>query len=231
MGAALLETLLARGEPVTLVTRDSSKAAPWRAKGAQVGPWRVVEPAGLGAHGAVYRALRVGQEHVPPVALKLALFPGDVRFAREVGMLSRSHHPHIPRLFDSGEWEHPNGTRHPFIAMEWITNGAEDVLGRADARTAGWLASHGLSLLRISMGIVFLWFGALKFLPGVSPAQELATRTISVLTFGHMPPSVSLVVLAAWEFLIGIGLIFGLFMRATLLVMLVQIMGTVTPPL
>jgi serine/threonine protein kinase len=79
-----------------------------------------VEPAGRGAHGAVYRALRVGQEHAPPVALKLALFPGDVRFAREVEMLSRSHHPHIPRLIDHGEWEHPSGTRHPYLAMEWI---------------------------------------------------------------------------------------------------------------
>jgi uncharacterized membrane protein YphA (DoxX/SURF4 family) len=110
-----------------------------------------------------------------------------------------------------------------------FTKGVEDVLDRVDARVAGWLANHGLTLLRISLGIVFLWFGALKFLPGVSPAQELATRTISILTFGHMPPSVALVVLATWECLIGIGLIFGLFMRATLLVMLAQMMGTVTP--
>jgi len=80
--------------------------------GTQVGPWRVLEPAGLGAHGAVYRAVRV--------ALKLALFPGDQRFAREVGMLSRSHHPHLPRMIDHGEWEHLSGTRHPYIAMEWI---------------------------------------------------------------------------------------------------------------
>jgi serine/threonine protein kinase len=88
--------------------------------GTRVGPWRVVDPAGRGAHGTVYRALRVGQEHAPPVALKLALFPGDVRFTREVELLSRSHHPHIPHLFDHGEWEHPSGTRHPYIAMEWI---------------------------------------------------------------------------------------------------------------
>lgn len=86
-----------------------------------------------------------------------------------------------------------------------FTKGVEDVLDRVDARVAGWLARHGLTLLRISLGIVFLWFGALKFLPGVSPAQELATRTISVLTLGHIPPSVSLGVLATWECLIGIG--------------------------
>jgi hypothetical protein len=88
--------------------------------GTQVGPWRVVEPAGRGAHGAVYRAVRVGQEDAPPVALKLALFPGDLRFTREVELLSRSHHPHIPHLIDHGEWEHPRGTRRPYIAMEWI---------------------------------------------------------------------------------------------------------------
>jgi len=110
-----------------------------------------------------------------------------------------------------------------------FTKGLEDVFDRVDSRVAGWLANHGLSLLRISLGIVFLWFGALKYLPGGSPAQELATRTISVLTFGHIPPSVSLVVLATWECLIGIGLIFGLFMRTTLVVMLVQMMGTVSP--
>jgi serine/threonine protein kinase len=88
--------------------------------GAQVGPWRVVEPAGRGAHGAVYRAVRVGQEQAPPVALKLALFPGDLRFAREVGLLSRSHHPHIPQLIDHGEWKPPSGTLHPYLVMEWI---------------------------------------------------------------------------------------------------------------
>jgi eukaryotic-like serine/threonine-protein kinase len=37
--------------------------------GTQVGPWRVVDWAGRGVHGAVYRAVRIGQEHLPPVAL------------------------------------------------------------------------------------------------------------------------------------------------------------------
>jgi serine/threonine protein kinase len=88
--------------------------------GTQVGPWRVVDRAGRGVHGAVYRAVRVGQEYAPPVALKLALFPRDPRFVREVVLLSRQLHPHIPRLIDHGEWEHPGGTLHPYIAMEWV---------------------------------------------------------------------------------------------------------------
>lgn len=100
---------------------------------------------------------------------------------------------------------------------------------RFDARVASYLARYGIDLLRLSLGIVFFWFGVLKFFPGMSPAQELAARTIQVLTFGLMPSSVALPILAAWECLIGIGLIFGLYMRATLLLLVLQMMGTVTP--
>ena len=98
-----------------------------------------------------------------------------------------------------------------------------------DRRITGWMAKNGITLLRISLGIVFFWFGVLKFVPGLSPADELATRTISTLTFGSVSPQVSRPVLAAWECLIGLGLITGLFMRATLLLLFVQMMGTITP--
>lgn len=91
------------------------------------------------------------------------------------------------------------------------------------------MARHGLPLLRISVGIVFLWFGALKFFPGLSPAQDLALRTIDILTFGLVPARVAIIVLAAWECLIGVGLIFGIFLRATLLLLFVQMLGTMTP--
>ncbi|MBI1277429.1 MAG: DoxX family membrane protein [Anaerolineaceae bacterium] len=91
------------------------------------------------------------------------------------------------------------------------------------------MAKNGVTLLRISVGIVFLWFGVLKFIPGLSPADELATRTISVLTLGIVPPDISRPVLAAWECLIGLGLLSGRFLRATLLLLFVQMMGTVTP--
>ncbi|HJQ21350.1 MAG TPA: DoxX family protein [Gemmatimonadaceae bacterium] len=98
-----------------------------------------------------------------------------------------------------------------------------------DATITRWMADHGLTLLRISLGVVFFWFGILKFFPGLSPAQDLATRTISTLTFGAVPPRVALVVLATWESLIGLGLIFGVAMRLTLLLLFVQMLGTVMP--
>jgi uncharacterized membrane protein YkgB len=49
------------------------------------------------------------------------------------------------------------------------------------------MARHGITLLRVSLGVVFLWFGVLKFFPGLSPAQSLAARTIHTLTFGMVP--------------------------------------------
>jgi uncharacterized membrane protein YphA (DoxX/SURF4 family) len=98
-----------------------------------------------------------------------------------------------------------------------------------DARITRWMARHGVTLLRISLGIVFLWFGALKFFPGMSPAQDLAARTIEVLSFGVVKPAVSVPLLAAWECLIGIGLLAGRFLRATLLLLAAQMLGTLTP--
>jgi uncharacterized membrane protein YphA (DoxX/SURF4 family) len=100
---------------------------------------------------------------------------------------------------------------------------------RIDRRVTTWMADHGLTLLRIALGVVFLWFGALKFFPGLSPAEQLAGRTIETLTGGLVPAEVALPVLAAWEVAIGIGLLVGRWMRVVLLLLFVQMLGTVTP--
>jgi uncharacterized membrane protein YphA (DoxX/SURF4 family) len=98
-----------------------------------------------------------------------------------------------------------------------------------DRRLTTMLAAHGLTVLRIALGIVFLWFGALKLFPGASPAEQLAGRTIETLTGGFVPASVALPVLAIWEVVIGVGLLVGRWMRLTLLLLVVQMAGTVTP--
>jgi uncharacterized membrane protein YkgB len=79
------------------------------------------------------------------------------------------------------------------------------------------------------MGIIFFWFGMLKFFEGLSPAEALATRTIELLTFGLVGPDVVRFGLAAWEVLIGIGLMFRIRLRETLLLMFLQMLGTMTP--
>lgn len=106
---------------------------------------------------------------------------------------------------------------------------ARSLFNRVDVMLTEWMARWGVLLLRVSVGVVFLWFGALKFFPAASPAEDLAARTIETLTFGLIQPSLSLPVLAAWEVAIGLGLISGLFMRVTILLLLVQMLGTITP--
>ena len=100
---------------------------------------------------------------------------------------------------------------------------------RLDRRITRWMADHGLTLLRLALGVVFFWFGVLKFFPGASPAEALAGRTIEVLTFGAIPEDVALRIVAVWEVAIGIGLFVGRWMRAVLLLLFVQMLGTITP--
>jgi uncharacterized membrane protein YphA (DoxX/SURF4 family) len=111
------------------------------------------------------------------------------------------------------------------IPMGWWRS----LFDRVDPLIAGWMERHGLLLLRWSLGIVFFWFGVLKFFNGLSPAQGLASRTISVLTLGKVPPQVSVPVLAAWECLIGLGLLSGRLQRFVLLLLFIQMAGTLLP--
>lgn len=102
-------------------------------------------------------------------------------------------------------------------------------LDPVDARITRWMARYGVTLLRVAVGVVFVWFGALKYFPGLSPAQELALRTMDVMTFGLIPQSVSMVLLATLECVIGLGLIFGKFLRLVLLLLAFQMVGAVSP--
>jgi serine/threonine protein kinase len=87
--------------------------------GTEVGSWRVVRRHAQGSYGVVYLAEPVGPQAQGPVALKLALHAGDERFEREVELLSRLRHPHVPRLRDSGVWTSPEGAALPYLVMDW----------------------------------------------------------------------------------------------------------------
>ncbi|MBN2862339.1 MAG: DoxX family protein [Bacteroidales bacterium] len=105
----------------------------------------------------------------------------------------------------------------------------EKTFGKIDSALIGWMTKNGISLLRISIGLIFFWFGILKFFEGLSPAEDLATRTISAITFNLVPDKVIIYGLAAWEVLIGVGLIFNIFMRVTLFLLFLQMLGTFFP--
>jgi uncharacterized membrane protein YphA (DoxX/SURF4 family) len=109
------------------------------------------------------------------------------------------------------------------------SRGVPRALEPIDVRITEALARVAVPFLRVALGIVFLWFGALKFFPNLSPAEDLGARTIRALSGGLIGGDVSLPVLATWETLIGLGLISGRFMRPTLLLLAVQMLGTLTP--
>jgi uncharacterized membrane protein YkgB len=73
---------------------------------------------------------------------------------------------------------------------------------------------------RVAIGVLYVWFGGLKFVPGLSAADELAGHAMSAMTFGLVKPAVSMPLLALLEVLIGIGLISGVWLRMTVVVAL-----------
>jgi len=90
----------------------------------------------------------------------------------------------------------------------------------------------GDPVLRIGLGVVFIWFGVLKPL-GVSPAADLVARTV----YWGVDPAWFIPVLGWWEVAIGVCLIdpgrwlgMGRWMtRAGILLMFLQMPGTFLP--
>jgi uncharacterized membrane protein YkgB len=91
------------------------------------------------------------------------------------------------------------------------------------------VSRRSLSILRISIGIIYIWFGALKFFPGYSPAEDLAIKTIDKLTFSLIPVPVNIILLATWECTIGVLLLAGKWVRTTLVFLFLHMACTFTP--
>ena len=89
------------------------------------------------------------------------------------------------------------------------------------------LSSH--KLLAVSLGVCYFWFGVLKFFPGASPAENLAQETINLLTFGLIPASISIILLAIWETTVGILLIANYTKKPVIIAAMVHIILTFSP--
>lgn len=97
-------------------------------------------------------------------------------------------------------------------------------LDRLDAKVAGWMARNGMLLLRVAVALVFIWFGALKLFPGMSPAEELVKRTVYWFDADIFFP-----VLGVWEVLIGVLLLIRPLARAAIFLLALQMPGTFLP--
>ena len=85
------------------------------------------------------------------------------------------------------------------------------------------LNNWSLPVLRVSLGIVFIWFGALKPF-GDSPANEVITKTIY-----WFDPDIFIPILGYWEMLIGICLLYTPLIRVGLFLLALQMPGTFLP--
>jgi uncharacterized membrane protein YkgB len=77
-----------------------------------------------------------------------------------------------------------------------------------------------LPLLRIALGVVYIWFGALKFTDS-SPVWDLVARTMPFL-----PPHLFVPALGGFEVLLGIGLLVGRRLALVALLMVAHLAGT-----
>ncbi len=91
---------------------------------------------------------------------------------------------------------------------------------RLDERLRPLLARIGVPLLRISLGVVFLWFGLLKIFD-VSPVSGLVAKTIY-----WFDPDVVIPALGAFEVFVGTCLVAGRLMRIALPLLVLQMAGT-----
>lgn len=92
-----------------------------------------------------------------------------------------------------------------------------------------WLNRYSIDILRISLGLVFALFGFLKFIPGASPAEELAMRTVESLSFGMVTGSTALWLTAAVECFIGLTLVTGRLLRTGLIALGFALVGILSP--
>ena len=93
-------------------------------------------------------------------------------------------------------------------------------IDRVDARLIPFLRRAAIPMLRVSLGLVFVWFGALKVFD-VSPVADLVARTVY-----WVDPDLFVTVLGFFEVFVGVMLLFGWALRLTLALFTLQMVGT-----
>ena len=95
-----------------------------------------------------------------------------------------------------------------------------DRLRRVDIRLSAFFRTWGVPALRVSLAVVFIWFGALKVFD-VTPVSELVANTVYWFDPDWVVPALGVV-----EILVGFGLLFQVAMRAVLGLFFLQMIGT-----
>ncbi len=87
--------------------------------------------------------------------------------------------------------------------------GRPSLFTRVEAAAHRFLIDRSLVLLRWSVGAIFVYFGALKFVPGWSPAEGLVMQTFKTITFDVVPGRLAVASTGAIECVLGVVLLSG----------------------
>ena len=95
-----------------------------------------------------------------------------------------------------------------------------NLFDQVDTAVVQFMSRWGIPLLRVALGVVFIWFGGLKIFR-VSPVSDLVAQTVYWVS-----PKFFVPFLVAWELVVGLGLLFGIYLRAVLFLFFLQMGGT-----
>lgn len=90
-----------------------------------------------------------------------------------------------------------------------------------DHAIAAYFHRHGHRLHRISLGVLFIWFGLLK------PLGHKTTTSILAHTAYWMDPEIMVQILGWWEVAIGLCLILRPLVRVAVVLLLIRLPGIV----
>ena len=87
-----------------------------------------------------------------------------------------------------------------------------------------FMSKWGITFLRYSLGIIYIWFGILKPF-GLSPAQELVENTV----YWFDNPKTFVPILGWWEVIIGFTMCIKPLIRVSIFLLFIQMPGTFLP--
>lgn len=114
---------------------------------------------------------------------------------------------------------------YPLAYVRWL-------LGEIEWSANAWMTRYALRCLQLALGVVYFWFGVLKFIPGLSPAEGLVIATSRAFfeLIGFVPPDrLVIVLLAMVEVAIGLGFLLDRHRRIVLWILVAHMLSTGLP--
>ena len=102
----------------------------------------------------------------------------------------------------------------------------QEIIQKTDLRIGQWMSRWSTPAIRISFGIIFIWFGILKPF-GLSSAEEMLKATVAWMPVGT--PELWLSIIGWWEVAIGLTLLIPRTTKIGIALLFLQMFGTFMP--